>query len=192
MIALHLPVPKQVEQYLEVQAKLPHSYQPVGATAWPDPVKGFNNDRLRVELGRGAADFERAKEAIRRWRMFPDGWTQILPEAVPIQKNEVVAMYARSLGLWWRNACRIVYVVDEPSRFGFAYGTLPGHIERGEELFQVLLDANDTVWYEIRAFSRPRHWLAWLGYPLTRYLQEKFRQDSAAQMQAFVRNPEAL
>lgn len=192
MIALRLPAPKQVEQYLQVQAQLPHSYQPVGATARPNPVKRFNNDSLRVELGQGATDFERAKAAIRRWRMFPDRWTQILPEAVPIRKNEVVAMYARSLGLWWRNACRIVYVVDEPTRFGFAYGTLPGHIERGEELFQVLLDANDTVWYEIRAFSRPRHWLAWLGYPLTRYLQEKFRQDSAAQMQAFVRNAESL
>ena len=192
MIALHLPLPGELEQYLSEQENLPYTYVPVGATNRPDPLKNFNNDGLRVALGAGVADFERAREAIRRWRMFPEGWTLILPEAAPIRENVVVAMYARALGLWWRNACRIVYRVDEPGRFGFAYGTLPGHIERGEELFQVLLDAEGKVWYEIRAFSRPRHWLAWLGYPLTRFLQEKFRQDSALQMQAFVRNTTAV
>jgi hypothetical protein len=39
-----------------------------------------------------------------------------------------VAVLARSLGLWWLNACRIVSVVNEDGpgkRFGFAYGTLP-------------------------------------------------------------------
>jgi uncharacterized protein (UPF0548 family) len=34
-----------------------------------------------------------------------------------------------------RAPCRIVYVIDEPDRRGFAYGTLPGHPERGEEAF---------------------------------------------------------
>ena len=36
--------------------------------------------------------------------------------------------------------CRVVYVVDEPDRRGFAYGTLPGHAESGEELFLVRYD----------------------------------------------------
>ena len=30
--------------------------------------------------------------------------------------------------------CRVVYLVAEPGRAGFAYGTLPGHPERGEEV----------------------------------------------------------
>ena len=67
------------------------------------------------------------------------------------------------------------------SRFGFAYGTLPGHAESGEERFLVEWDrADDAVWYDILAFSRPRHPLARLGYPLTRRTQRRFARDSAA------------
>ena len=114
--------------------------------------------------------------------MFPKTWTRIFPANAPIQEGTTIAMNAHFAGLWWRNSCRIVYVVDEPHRFGFAYGTLPGHVESGEELFLVSKDANDDVWYEIKAFSKPRHWIAKLGYPLIRLLQAGFRRDSARQM----------
>ena len=70
--------------------------------------------------------------------------------------------------------------------------TLPGHIESGEELFLVSRTSDGAVWYEIRAFSRPRHWLARLGYPLVRWLQARFRRDSARQMQAFVNRTAAV
>ena len=54
------------------------------------------------------------------------------------------------------NACRIVYVIDEQGsseRYGFAYGTLPDHMERGEERFTVEFDTDDqTVWYDLYAF----------------------------------------
>jgi len=68
-------------------------------------------------------------------------------------------------------------------RFGFAYGTLPGHVESGEERFLIEWDrADNCVWYDILAFSRPRHILAWLGYPWVRHLQKRFRQESGAAM----------
>jgi uncharacterized protein (UPF0548 family) len=92
--------------------------------------------------------------------------------------------------VWWLNACRIVYAVDEMGpvcRFGFAYGTLPGHAESGEERFLVEWDrADDDVWYDIIAFSRPNHLLARLGYPLTRRTQKRFARDSAAAMRKAV------
>ena len=66
---------------------------------------------------------------------------------------------------------RVVYVVDEPSRRGFAYGTLPGHPERGEEAFVVERAADDSVWLVIRAFSRPAGALTWIGYPVARLMQ---------------------
>jgi len=53
-----------------------------------------------------------------------------------------------------------VTVVDEPRRQGFAYGTLPGHPERGEESFIVELGDDDTVSLVITAFSRPASLLA--------------------------------
>jgi uncharacterized protein (UPF0548 family) len=68
-------------------------------------------------------------------------------------------------------------------RFGFAYGTLAEHAESGEERFTVEWDRDeDTVWYDILAFSRPRNSLARLGYPLSRLLQKRFAKDSKAAM----------
>lgn len=73
-------------------------------------------------------------------------------------------------------------MVNEPSRFGFAYGTLPGHVECGEERFLVECDDDGTVWYDVQAFSRPMHILTKLGYPLVRRLQKRFVRESAEAM----------
>ena len=71
---------------------------------------------------------------------------------------------------------------SEVERFGFAYGTLPGHAERGEERFSVEYHAeNDSVWYDLFAFSRPGP-LARLAYPFARSLQKRFARDSKAAM----------
>jgi uncharacterized protein (UPF0548 family) len=76
------------------------------------------------------------------------------------------------MALWpFRIPVRVVYVIDEPARRGFAYGTLPGHPERGEEAFVVERSADDSVWLVIRAFSRPAGPLVWIGYPLARLMQ---------------------
>ena len=111
------------------------------------------------------------------------------PES-PIQTGVHVAVVARTFGLWWLNAARVVYVVDELGpirRFGFAYGTLPDHAESGEERFTVeWREADGAVWYDILAFSRPRQLLARLGYPFARRLQRRFARDSAAAMQKAV------
>jgi len=102
-----------------------------------------------------------------------------------------VAVLARVFGVWSLNACRIVDVINEvgpTTRFGFAYGTLPGHAESGEERFQIEWNReDDSVWYDIRAFSRPNHWLTRLGYPIVRRIQQRFARDSAAAMQAAIR-----
>ena len=102
----------------------------------------------------------------------------------------------RAIGVWWLNACRVVYAVDEAgplSKFGFAYGTLPGHVESGEERFVIEWDrGDDDVWYDIVAFSRPNHVLTRLGYPVVRRLQKRFGRDSAAAMLRAVRPPERL
>ncbi len=101
-----------------------------------------------------------------------------------------MAVLARSFGLWWLNACRIVAVFGgegAASRFGFAYGTLPDHVGTGEERFLVEWDrGNDSVWYDILAFSRPRQLLARLGYPVMRRKQRRFGRDSAAAMRRAV------
>jgi uncharacterized protein (UPF0548 family) len=67
--------------------------------------------------------------------------------------------------------CRLVYVTDEPSRFGFAYGTLPGHPEKGEEAFHVVLGGDGAVSAEIVAFSRPNDLPTRLAGPVGRAIQ---------------------
>ncbi len=111
--------------------------------------------------------------------------TSIHPPTTPLQPGYTVVMLARVFGLWWLNGARIVYVIDEVTplrRFGFAYGTLPDHVERGEERFCVEHHADDTVWYDILAFSRPRYWMTRLAYPLTRRMQKRFVEQSKAAM----------
>ena len=73
-----------------------------------------------------------------------------------------------------RIPARVVYVIDEPDRKGFAYGTLPGHPERGEESFIVEYRDDDSVWLVIRAFSRPSNALFWVTYPALRLMQAWF------------------
>lgn len=73
-----------------------------------------------------------------------------------------------------RAPCRVIYVIDEPKRKGFAYGTLPGHPESGEEAFIVEQTDDGSVWLTIRAFSRPSSWVWWAVYPALRIAQAVF------------------
>lgn len=170
--------------HLASQVGLPFSYTEVGATRDDREPAGFNHDHNRQHLGIGAETFVRACDAIRAWRMFPAPLAWIEPLPIPIRDGEQAGVVVRALGLWWLNAARIVYVIDDPRRFGFAYGTLPGHVESGEERFLVEHLADDSVWYDLRAFSRPRLWLVRAGKPLARVLQRRFGRLSKAAMLA--------
>ena len=69
---------------------------------------------------------------------------------------------------------RVVYVIDEADRTGFAYGTMKGHPESGEESWVVEYRDDDTVWFTIRAFARPSTWYYRLAWPVLRWQQAKF------------------
>jgi uncharacterized protein (UPF0548 family) len=185
MLSLRKPSADSIRRFLTAQSKLGFSYRAVGATASQLPA-GFIVDRTRIRLGEGERVFRAAKAALQRWRQFDLGWLKACSPETPIQSGEVVAIVARAVGLWWLNACKIVYVVDESgpiTRFGFAYGTLADHAERGEERFLIEWDQRDnSVWYDILAFSRPNHFLARLGYPIVRRTQKRFGRESAAAM----------
>jgi uncharacterized protein (UPF0548 family) len=189
MLLLRKPPPSVLDEFRAKQATLDFTYPAVGATALTPP-SSYVVDRTRIRLGDGEDVFRAAGSALGRWEQFRLGWVEAFPAVTPLQVGEVVAVVARVLGVWWVNACRVVYLMDEDgpvSRFGFAYGTLPDHAESGEERFLVeWYRADESVWYDILAFSRPRHPLARLGYPLTRRTQRRFARDSAAAMRRAV------
>jgi uncharacterized protein (UPF0548 family) len=112
---------------------------------------------------------------------------KLIHDDTPIEPGRNVALLASHLRFYSVGSCRIVYVIDEPDRFGFAYGTLSRHAESGEERFTVEYHAKTgEVWYDIYAFSRPGHWMVRLGYPYARYLQTNFAVASKAAMKRAV------
>jgi uncharacterized protein (UPF0548 family) len=207
MFALTEPTESDIAKFVSQQSRLPFSYTEAGATqvALSDQTvtpHGYNVDHNRVQLGRGADVYTRAVAALKQWRQFDLGWVSIAPRGVEIVEGATVAVKAWVCGMWSLNACRIVYVVDEArpianetagnearvcSRFGFAYGTLPDHIERGEERFLIEWNqTDDSVWYDILAFSQPRHPLVRLGFPVARMMQKRFARDSLAAMKSVI------
>ena len=195
MLSLRKPSAESIRRFLAAQAKQDFTYKAVGATA-DKPPAGYVVDRTRIKLGEGEAVFQAARSALERWEQFRLGWVEAWPTETPIRTGEVVAIIGRAMGLWWLNASRIVYVVDESGpihRYGFAYGTLPEHVETGEERFAIEWGpASYNVWYDILAFSRPNHLLTRLGYPLVRRMQKRFAQDSAAAMLRAVRSSDVV
>jgi uncharacterized protein (UPF0548 family) len=194
MVSFRRPSTVAIREFLTSQSKLDFTYTAVGATA-SLPPPGYVVDHTRIKLGDGEDVFAKAKAALGRWDQFRPGWVEAWPPETAIQPGEGVAIVARRVGLWWLNACRIVYVVDESgpvSRHGFANGTLPDHAGAGEERFLVEWDrGSGVVTYNILAFSRPHQWLARLGYPYMRRVQRRFGRESAAAMVRAVKSRES-
>ena len=181
MITVRPPDPPRIGGMFAELATSDYSYPQVGATRGDIPA-GFNVDRYRSVLGSGDAVFESAKQALRDWVPFDLPWIRVFPQSEP-DAGVMVAVVVHVVGLWWTNVNRVIYTVDEPDVFGFAYGTLPAHAEVGEEQFLVRRSGESAeVTYEILAFSNPRHVLARVAYPLSRSTQRRFGAGSIAAM----------
>jgi uncharacterized protein (UPF0548 family) len=189
MFLLAQPSSAAVEKFITRQRQLPFTYSEVGATNGVPP-KGFTLDHNRIQLGSGLRTYQRAVDALKTWRQFDLGWVSIVPEGVPLEVGATVAVRARAFGSWSLNAARVVYLINDEApdkRFGFAYGTLPDHVESGEERFTIELHKDDdSVWYDIFAFSNPRHPLVKMSFPLARMLQKRFAKESLSKMIAEV------
>ena len=191
MLLLREPSDERVRHFLDSQRPLPFSYPEVGASRGRTPTFGYGVNHHRGRLGTGLRSFTRAVVALKYWKMYETGWTRLCWPDAPISEGALVGVVGRHLGFRSLNACRIAYVVDDEGsslkRYGFAVGTLPGHVERGEERFMVEWHAaDDAVYYEVFAFSRPAHPLVKAANPLARLLQRRFAFDSLRSMQVAV------
>ena len=138
------------------------TYPEVGATARTLP-SGYRHIRREYRIGSGRDRFEHAAEAVMRYGMLRGAGLQVAAT------TEVARVGTDVLGRLgpFSAPCRVVYVTDEPNRRGFAYGSLPGHAVSGEEMFGVRYDsADDAVYSEVVAFSRPARWWSRLGSPV--------------------------
>jgi uncharacterized protein (UPF0548 family) len=148
-------------------AALPLTYSEIGATAGPLPA-GYHHVQKSAHIGKGRRRFEEAADDGMRWGMLRGAGLRVeATTEVATVGSEVLVRLGPV-----KAPCRVVYVVDERDNRGFAYGTLPGHAESGEERFVVRYDpAVDEVFAEVVAFSRHPTWWSRLGSPVTSVIQ---------------------
>lgn len=144
------------------------TYPQRGATSSTRLPPGYHHLRLATPVGYGLGQFEAASDALLGWEMHrlvgldPEvSDRRIVPDAVAVLRLRLGPVRLPV-------PVRVLSVVDEATRKGFVYGTLPGHPERGEESFLVELEPDGTVRFTMVAFSRAGRWFTRLGGPLAR------------------------
>jgi uncharacterized protein (UPF0548 family) len=168
------------------------TYTEAAATAHPDVLPaGYHHVRAATVLGPGERAFAAAVAGMRGWQLHRRQGFRVVPADAPIAVGTVVAVDVPLAALHVIATCRITWVVDEPGRFGFGYGTLPVHPESGEEAFVVEHapsgGGGGDVTLAITAFSRPRHPLVRLGGPIARWQQARATQGYLDAMADHVR-----
>jgi uncharacterized protein (UPF0548 family) len=148
------------------------TYREVGRTAGILPA-GYHHLSQRVPIGHGPQLFADAGNAVLRWRVQIGAGLEVSVSS-PVAVPGAVVVLGLGIGPLRLDApCRVVYALDEPRRRGFAYGTLAGHPESGEEAFMIEHHDDGTVTFTIAAFSRPSTLPAKIAGPVGRIVQRR-------------------
>jgi uncharacterized protein (UPF0548 family) len=170
-IHLRRPSAEALDDLLEAASTAELTYDAVGASLDPDrPSPGLTRRRWSEVVG-PATRFEAAAEVLRHWGVHRGAGLVVQTDS-DLEVGTNVAMAARLPLGWIDLSCRVVAVVRQPDRAGFAYGTLPVHAEAGEESFVVERDGDDTR-FTVVAVSRPSDPLARLVPPIAHLLQAR-------------------
>jgi len=163
------------------------TYVEVGATADELPA-GYRHVVRRAALGHGRATFDRFATALMTWGVQRASGIDVRASHSPAQVGTVVSQRVGVGPLGLVAPCKVVYVVDDADRRGFAYGTLPGHPESGEESFAVSILDDESVALDIRSFSRPGNVISRIGRPVSHWVQDKMTDRYVAAAQRIARN----
>ncbi|QBF47055.1 DUF1990 domain-containing protein [Janibacter limosus] len=147
------------------------TYAPVGGTRTGEVPSGFATFSRTRTVGEGQERFEVAARGLLRWEMHRRAGLRVQASHGHVTAGAVAVLRLGVGRVALAAPVRVVHVVDEPRRQGFAYGTLPGHPESGEESFVLELQPGGSVDFTITAFSRPATWLARAAGPVGRRVQ---------------------
>lgn len=153
-------------------AELPLSYSEIGATLSDEMPSGYTPISADAVVGASRSCFDVMVHAIRNWQIQTGSGIRVKasgPAALDV--DVALAKVIGPIGIVF--ACRVVRVVDEPRRGGFAYGTLPGHPEAGEEGFFVELDDDDAVTFQVRGFTKPGTVMTNVAAPIARIAERQ-------------------
>ncbi len=160
----------------ELAALVKHSrsdsltYSPTGGSLG-GPVPAHLKRRHWTETLEGPRAFERGAEALRVWAVHRATGLELAADG-PIAIGTNVAFSAPLPIGFVDGTCRIVAVVEAADRFGFAYGSLSVHPERGEESFVVAREPEGGARFDVVGISRPSQLLARLVPPVANRLQD--------------------
>ena len=185
-ITLSRPSDEELGRLLEEASRREVTYDEVGSTRDPQLPTGYRHDRASVVLGNGEAAFQLGKEALVSWQAHRHVGAALTPLTPAITEGTVLLATVRIGPVSVTTPCRIVYVTDDEDSFGFAYGTLPGHPERGEEALHIRRGAGGEIRFDVVAFSRPADPLARLGGPVARVLQKRVTKGYLEGMRRYV------
>ncbi|GEB45850.1 hypothetical protein MTE01_17950 [Microbacterium testaceum] len=146
------------------------TYDEVGATAGRMPP-GYHHVRVRRVIGRGPEVFATAADALLAGEAQRRAGARVEASETPMREGTRVTMRLGVGILSVRIPCLVVWADRTNTVAGFAYGTLPGHPERGEERFTLTLAPTGEVVFAIAAFSAPGRWFTRIGAPLGRAVQ---------------------
>lgn len=149
----------------------PLTYPQVARSAGGQPPAGYSSFLRSTTLMRN--DFDAAGRDLFSWRMHERSGLRVRASDLSLVHSTVVLMRLGPGPVSLRIPCRVVDVIDEPRLRGFAYGTLPGHPESGEERFVLEMRDDNSIQLTVSAFSRPASTIARLGGPLSRAAQHR-------------------
>ncbi len=162
------------------------TYSDIGATLGGACPVGFHHDRYEAVLSHGTQTFQRAVIGLKTWKAHRLPGMRVFPYDQEIRTGKTVVVTVGTPIAALAAPCRIVGVIDGQTRWGFANGTLPGHPEQGEESFAVSMSADQTVRFEIEAFSRPGDPFVRLSGPIGRGMQRGGTGSYLRALQRFV------
>ena len=162
------------------------TYSDVGGTLAGTRPDGFHHDHSETLLGQGPDTFQRAVAGLKSWKAHRLPGMSVFPRSQKILSGATVVITLGTPLVALAIPCRIVSVIDGQTSWGFAYGTLPGHPEQGEEAFLVSLSPDKSVRFDIKAFSRPSDPLVRLSGPIGRAIQKGGTRGYSRALQRFV------
>jgi len=124
-------------------------------------------------LGSGQDAFAAACERLASWTTHRSALMAVDADGRSDQLGTTVLL---GLGLgparvWF--GCRVVEVIDEDTRAGYAYATLPGHPLHGVERFTITLSPDGVVIGRVQAWSQPGWRVLALAGPVVRLAQRQ-------------------
>lgn len=124
-------------------------------------LDGWQITDCSLVLGHGREDFIRATDRLLTWRAHAHARVHAS------RSGDTVTLRIGPTS----SPCRILREKRTSDATVLVYGTLPGHVENGEEAFLIGLAHDGTVTGRCVAFSRPARCWARLGAPVTRLAQ---------------------